>query len=387
MKAHEGMWSVVTTAPTKSEVEDNIDRALAENEASNNGAKATPPKARKRTSRKAAPKPPEDRPADEAPPVDPYKLKSFSTREVPWSRIGDIGEHALTSAEAAERGGLNFDVELVDAGFKSSAKQRNGESPWRTISHRRACIRSDTQQFFSFVSSTYTPVQYRDAFAFMDAIAPLYVAAGTLGGGRQGFMVVQLPKLKTVEVKVGKTIDRLNMYCILRTSHDLTRAIEVSAMMLRDKCMNALSLRSFTTEADQRWSVKHVGKDPMAKMAVATETLLRAQAYADAFRNTVKELAEIKLTMESAEETLRAVLLRRPKLDEQVNAILHAWRESPTNGFTDNGWGLVNAVSEYFEWGRNEGTRTDQSRFTGGLTGATQRFVNRTAQRLLQRRR
>jgi hypothetical protein len=40
-------------------------------------------------------------------------------------------------------------------------------------------------------------------------------------------------------------------------------------------------------------------------------------------------------------------------------------------------------VSEYFDWGRNEGTRTAQSQFTSGLTGDTAKYFNRTAQLLL----
>jgi phage/plasmid-like protein (TIGR03299 family) len=365
---------------TKTDVVDNIDAAINDNEVSDdaNGDDAQPvpqPSKRRRT---------KSNEADVAPPVEPYSLKAFSTREVPWMKIGAIAETAHTAADAAEAGGLNFEVELLDAGFRSSVKPKVGTSPWKTIPARRACVRVDTQQFFSFVSSTYAPVQYGDAFAFMDEISPEYVAAGTLGGGRQGFMVVKLADQKPIELGIGKQVDTFDQ---LRTSHDLTRAIEVSVMMLRDKCMNALTLSSFTQGAQQRWSVKHVGKDPMKKLAAATTTLARSNAYAESFIKTAQELAAIKLEMEDATAMLKRILPDRPKRDEQVNAIVHAWRQSPTNGFPDNGWGLVNAVSEYFEWGRNEGTRTDQSRFTGGLTGSTHRFTNRTAQLLLQRRR
>lgn len=302
-------------------------------------------------------------------------------------KLGHLADVAKTSAEAAEAGGLNFEVELLDAGFKSSLPHKVGTSPWKTVSTRRACVRKDTQQFFSYVSKDYTPVQYGDAFAFMDEISPDYVAAGTLGGGRQGFMVVKLPGLDTLELKIGKTVDPLDLFTVFRTSHDLTRAVEVSVMTLRGKCMNALTLNSFTQGAQQRWSVKHVGKDPLVKLAAATTTLHRATAYRDSLVDTANALASIKLTLEDAENVLRRVLPDRPRRDEQVSAIINAWRNAPTGGYPNDGWGLTNGVAEYFEWGRNEGTRTDQSRFTGTLTGATHRYTNRTAQLLLQRRR
>jgi phage/plasmid-like protein (TIGR03299 family) len=314
-------------------------------------------------------------------------LKSFTSREVPWMKLGPITEETHSAEKAAELGGLNFDVELLEAGFKSSTPPAVGKSAWRTVSTRRACVRTDTQQFFSYVSSTYTPIQYGDAFSFMDSIDPSYVAAGTLGGGRQAFMVVKLPETNHLELTIGKTIDPLDMFVVLRASHDLTRALEVSVLMLRGKCMNALTLSSFTQGAVQKWSVKHVGKDPVAKLAAATSTLQRSDAYMKSFIETANVLADIKLTTEEAEGVLRRVLPDKPKRDEQVTSIMRAWRDAPTGGFPDNGWGLVNGVSDYFEWGRNEGTRTEQSRFTGALTGATHRFTNRTAQLLLARRR
>jgi hypothetical protein len=151
--------------------------------------------------------------------------------------------------------------------------------------------------------------------------------------------------------------------------------------------MNALTLNSFTQGAVQHWSVKHVGRDPVAKLAAATSTLNRSNAYMKSFIDTAKILGDIQLSMEEAENVLRRVLPDKPKRDDQVNAIIHAWREADTGGFPNDAWGLTNAVSEYFEWGRNEGTRTNQSRFTGALTGSTHRYINRTAQLLIQRRR
>lgn len=365
---------------------DAIDAALAanaEDQANEPVAPATKPaSARRRATRRTT-----DQAADVAPDVQPYNLKSFTTRTVPWGKIGHIESSAKTAMEAAELGGLNFEVELLDAGFKSNEKPPPGKSAWKTIPNRRACVRKDNQQFMSFVSSAYAPVQYGEVFAFMDAINPLYVAAGTLGGGRQGFMVVELPNREKVELKIGKQVDPLTRYVVLRTSHDLTRAIEVSCMLLRDRCMNALTLNSFAANAPQRWSVKHVGDNPLSKIDVAQTTLARSDAYIDGFMQTAKVLADMRVTIDEAKDLLVRILPNRPKRDEQVNAIVNAWRTSENNGFPDRGWGVVNAVSEYFEWGRNEGTRTEQSRFTGGLTGSTHKYTNRAVQLLLQRRR
>lgn len=317
------------------------------------------------------------------------ELTSFTTRDVPWGKVGaTIDKGSITAAEAAVLGGLDFQVDLLEAGFRYPPTHRSprGSSTWSTVEHRRAVVRRDTQEFFQFVSEDYTAVQYVDAFAFMDAINPRFVAAGALAGGRQAFMVVELPGKEQLNLTLAGKRDAHRLYVVLRTSHDMTRALEVCVMLLRGKCMNALTLRSFTSGAEQRWSVRHVGQDPMAKLDSARMMLAHTKAYVDDFTTTAKRLAAIDLELDEANEILRRVLPDKPRRDQQINGILAAWQNDLTNGHPTNGWGLVNGVSEYFEWGRSDGLRTNESRFTSGLTGPTNKYQNRTAQLLLVRR-
>jgi phage/plasmid-like protein (TIGR03299 family) len=327
----------------------------------------------------------EDQPTDVAPPSSSGTLKSFTTRELPWMKIGAIEDGAQSAKEAAKKGGLDFDVELVEAGYKWKVNPGSHTSPWRTVDIRKAVVRADTGQFISFVSSKiYKPVQYSDVFAFLDEINPSYEAAGTLGNGRQGFMVVKLPKRAKLDLDLdGK--DAHDVYVVVRTSHDLTRAIEVAVLMMRGKCMNALTLSSFTRDAPQRWSVKHIGQDPMAKLLEAKRTLTNTDRYMDAFTSVAQRLNEVHVDADEARRLLVRILPDRPHRDNQVESIVAAWKTSDTNQFPDTGWGLVNGVSEYFEWGRDARTRTAQSQFMGGLQGSTHKYVNRTAQLLLRR--
>jgi phage/plasmid-like protein (TIGR03299 family) len=324
--------------------------------------------------------------AEVAEPVHAYQLEGFTHRSVPWGKLGaTIDGGAFTAAEAAVAGKLDFDVELLQAGFRVDGSDVATEQ-WRTVTHRRAVVRQDTKKFMSFVSDDYVPVQYREAFTFMDEINPNYVAAGTLGEGRQAFMVVELPDRAELDlVMPDGRHDPHRQYVVLRTSHDMTRAIEVCVLMLRDKCMNALTLSSFSRGAKQRWSVRHVG-DPIAKLAVARETLARTDAYTQEFVEFARSLAAIDADIEQAREVLDRVLPNLPRRPQQINSIVHAWNDPNTNGFAGTGWGLTNAVSDYFEHGRSNGLRTNESFFTSGLNGQTHRYVNRTAQLLLRRR-
>lgn len=303
---------------------------------------------------------------------------SFTTRDLPWMKVGTVINDTVDSATAARLGGLDFEVELHTAMF------RYGNST-RTVASRRAVVRKDTGEFFDFVSSSdYKPVQYAEAFAFLDQINPRYSAAGTLSGGKQGFMVVQLPDLPGLDIEVNGESDPHDMYVIIRTSHDRSKAIEVAAMPLRGKCMNMLSLPSFTTSAPSRWSIKHVG-DVNAKLQAATDTLKNTRHYAEVFGKMTRQLASVRVDQEQMRVILKRVIKDRPTRDKQIERIVTIANTSDTVGFTGTGWGLLNAVSDYYQWGRNFSTRTPASVFTSGINGDTAKAVSRTAQLLLAR--
>lgn len=307
---------------------------------------------------------------------------SFSARHVPWMKVGTVIDTPnVTAEEAAKMGGIDFDVELRSISFRSGKTTK-------TIPNRKAVVRKgtdpDDETFFSVVSTGYKPVQFREAFTFMDGISPKFVAAGAMGGGKQGFMVVQLDGLNSLDVEVNGEADPHDLYVVLRTSHDLSKAIEVSMMPLRGLCMNQLGLRTFSTKAKQKWSIRHVG-DVAGKLAAAQDTLKNSQAYAEVFTKTAQQLGSVHLSADDFDQVLRRVLPDKPRREDQITAIQSAFADSPRVGFGGTGWGALNAVSEYFQWGRNTGTRTDESLFTSGLQGDTYKYINRAQQLLLAR--
>lgn len=366
--------------------------------------------------------------------------RKFSARQAPWMKLGTVIDAPVTSAEAARLAGMDFEIELLAAGFRDGpapdaedapttgtlsadelsaladevGKASNAEamrkfgrrvpellahiaslqggtgrtgSNWIEVLNRKAVVRKDTREPFDYVSGDYVPIQYREAFDFMDSISSHVVSAGTLMGGRQGFMVVQVPNLTSFDLKLGDESDPHDLYGILRTSHNRSRGLEFVIMSLRHRCMNSLGLSSFGNGAPQRWSVRHVG-DPKAKLVEARRAVANLEAYAVEYRRMVERLHATDVELEAAEEVLRTVLPDRPRREQQVSSIVQAWRESPMVGpvGAGNAWGLVNGVSEYFEWQRDTGVRTDQSRFISVVDAATYRYVNRTAQLLLRRR-
>lgn len=302
-----------------------------------------------------------------------------STREVPWMKLGKLTEKPMTAAEAAELGGLNFTVSKRPLAFGRQADLPDSELySYKPIKERIAVVRDGTEEWLGIMSNNYPLLQYSEAFDFMDTVDPEYVACGALKGGKQGFMVVRAPE--TINILSGD--DPHDMYVVLRTSHDGSRAIEVAVMPLRARCMNQLTLQSFTKGVPHRWSIKHTSSMAV-KLKDAQESLKQVGAYAKTLEKTANRLVNVQLTDDVAAETLRAVLPDRPRRAEQIEQIITTWHTAETVGFDWTGWGLVNAVSEYFDWQRKGGS--PESRFVAALQGQTFNAINRTAGRLLSR--
>jgi phage/plasmid-like protein (TIGR03299 family) len=337
--------------------------------------------------------------------------QSFTARQVPWMKIGTIiDDPDVGAAEAARLGGIDFDVDLRPAGYWTPHKRIDSDEDedttdvdaprlyydaqgdlteragyWSHEGSRYAVVRQDTGEWFSFVSSDYRVVQYREAFEFMDHLNPRYVAAGALSGGRQGFIITQLPDHLRSDITVDGVADPHDMYVVLQTSHDLSKSIKVSVMMLRNKCMNMLTLPTFGTSAVQSWSVVHIG-DPHAKLEMARQTLEGAAAYQQTFERLVAQFSSVRITNDDLRQIARRVLPGRLKTrDDQVAAIVDRFEHAETVGFHETGWGAINAVSDYMQWGRPTAIRTAQSEFTSPLEGDTAKYVNRTAQLVMAR--
>lgn len=295
--------------------------------------------------------------------------KSFSQREAQWMKIGAITEECTDAETAARLGGLDFTVSLRDVKFQS-------RNDWLSSASRKMVVADDTEEPFEIVSSDYKIIQYADAFTFLNDINPKFTAAGTLSKRRQGFMVVQLPEaLKVPEWDALNAEDPHDLYVIIRTSHDRTRATEVMVMSLRGRCMNQLPLQSFNKFAKQRWSVRHMG-DVDARLAAAKRIITGVPAYAEEFAKTAQRLIDKKVTIDLGTEMIHKVVRESPKHDEIVQDIVHLWQTDKTVGYTDRAWGLLNAVSSYYEHER-KGAKPE-SRFTGALAGSVYNAINKT---------
>lgn len=312
-------------------------------------------------------------------------VSEFSTREVPWMKAGvALIDQPVTAAEAAELGGLDFDIELwpLQAVQYAPVEEEGGGRGIAVrqvdVSDRFAAVRTDTQEALSVVGSHYEVLNFAKAFDFMDTINPTYVAAGVRRGGREGYMVVKAPEHLSVDLVDGE--DPHDLYMVLRSSHDGSKKVEVSVLPLRGKCTNMLSLRGFSHGAQRSWGIRHTAT-MHEKLEEARESLENLDDYVKDLQDTSRTLAEIDIELEDAKRMLEWVLPDKPKRDENVSRILEIYKRDETNGYAGNAWGLVNGLSEWLDWGR--GSTSMDARFIGGLAGYGHNTLNRLTARLM----
>lgn len=267
----------------------------------------------------------------------------FSARELPWHGLGKVTPDVLTAKEAIIEAGLDWEVELRTLFVSLPGGNR------KKIEDRKAVMRNSDNAVLGIVSPLYVPFQNRDAFAFTDNLVDSgdakYETAGSLRDGRVVFLTMKVPFGMNVDGD-----DAHDLYIVLRTSHDGSTAISVAVTPIRVVCMNTMTMA--LRRARHKWSMRHVSTLE-GRLQEARDTLALTHSYADAFVGRANEMVAHKITDDAFHSLLEDLLPQRPKTEETIDTIMDFYRNSPTNGYTGTAWGGINAITEYFEHGRD----------------------------------
>lgn len=204
----------------------------------------------------------------------------FYTRVAPWHGLGVCVEDALSSSEAIEQSGLNWNV----------IQRPIMTSNYNPIPGYKANIRDIDKKVLGVVTDRYKVVQNSEAFAFTDSLlgeGVRYETAGALQEGRKIWLLAKLPDKYIME---GEQIEP---YLVFSSSHDGNGAIKVAMTPVRVVCQNTLNIA--LAMAKRTWSTVHVG-DLARKMDDAHNTLLLAENYMGRLGAEFSRLSKIKLT-------------------------------------------------------------------------------------------
>ena len=211
----------------------------------------------------------------------------FYTRVAPWHGLGVRVEEALSSEEALQASGLDWNV--IQRPIMTNA--------YEPIPGYKANVRDTDNKVLGVVSDRYRVVQNAEAFAFTDALlgeGVKYETAGSLQEGRRIWLLAKLPDRYIIE---GEQIEP---YLVFSSSHDGSGAIKVAMTPVRVVCQNTV----------------HVG-DLAAKMDEAHNTLLLAEKYMGKLGTEISALSKIKLSDSKVMEYINMLL----PMDEQPSDI------------------------------------------------------------------
>lgn len=259
-------------------------------------------------------------------------------RFVPWHGLGTPVEEAVTSAQALELAGLDWEVNsrpiYTDNGI--------------AIPGYIANTRSSDNKVLGVVSDKYKIVQNKDAFAFTDNLLDndaKYVTAGSLRGGKNVWMLAQLPTTKIL----GDDVD--NFLCFTNT-HDGTGAVRVFTTPVRVVCNNTLNLALST--AKRSWSCRHMG-NMESKMHEATRTLELANKYMEELAKTADQLANTTVTDERLYEIVAEMFpvddnqshRQMANMEQAKKEFMIAYFMPDIKQFRNTAWGVLNAMSDF----------------------------------------
>lgn len=264
----------------------------------------------------------------------------FYTRKAPWHGLGTCVESTLSSEEALEKSGLNWNV--IQRPIMTNA--------YDLIPGYKANIRETDNRILGVVTDRYKVVQNTEAFAFTDALlgeGVKYETAGSLQNGKKIWLLAKLPEKYIME---GEQIDP---YLVFSSSHDGSGAIKVAMTPVRVVCQNTLNIA--LSLAKRIWSTIHVG-NLAAKMDEAHNTLLLAEKYMGKLGSEFSRLLKIKLSDQKVMEYINLLLPMDAQPTNTHRKNISRIREDLKMRYFDapdlkhigkNGYRFINAVSDF----------------------------------------
>jgi phage/plasmid-like protein (TIGR03299 family) len=288
------------------------------------------------------------------------------TGDVPWHGLGTKLDAPATARETIEAAGLDYDVELFDMTTSAGIP----------VPSRKAVVRTDTNDVLGVVGNSYVPVQNRQAFGFLDAIAAeggiRYHTAGSL---RRGERIWLLGKLAG-QIRVKGSEDLTEKFILLFNSFNGSSALRVFFTPIRVVCANTLAMADRSGKGEGI-SIRHQGNLP-AKVREAQEVLGLARRYYDDLEIRLDFLAGHHPTAAQLGRYFEALY---PDPDDGSNSRARNVRDSLYNLFErgkgqeiptirHSSFAAFNAVTEFVDHHRSSRGRTEHERGSNRLDSA-----------------
>ena len=262
----------------------------------------------------------------------------FYAGEKPWHGLGRKVDEALTSEQALEMAGLNWQV------VQKPVQIIGGKA----IPNMKANVRDTDGQFLGMVTDRYRIVQNSEAFAFTDMLlgeGVRYETAGSLASGKRVWMLARMDSVNICG-------DNVEPYLVFTNSHDGSGAVKVAVTPIRVVCQNTLTLA--LSNASRTWSTKHTG-DIQSKLDDARNTLQLASTYMQELEKQADELTQIVVLAPQFADFVKKMFPLKEDASERQIANVERQRmaladlynhKEDIQRFHGTAYGVINAVAD-----------------------------------------
>jgi phage/plasmid-like protein (TIGR03299 family) len=290
------------------------------------------------------------------------KASMFYAGEVPWHTLGTRLDGPATAAEAIEAANLGFEVgtfpvQIATAGGDPKFEDLDGLG----VPMGFAVVRLDTKAVLGCVGPRWKPVQNRQGFGFLDAVAAErkleYHTAGAIGMGERVWMLAKMPGV----IAVGQSDDTVEKYLLLSNAHNGLGCLRVLWTPQRVVCQNTLAVALAGAEGEGI-AIRHTG-DLQSKVREAQRVLgLAERFYDEELTPRINRLAGFSPTQSMLDNYFKTLYpdpddpQNHPRAAvhaEEVRGVLHDLFETGIGhdqpGVRGTLWAAYNSVTEYVD--------------------------------------
>lgn len=290
--------------------------------------------------------------------------------QTPWHGLGQVLQPGADIETWKEAAGLNWTLE------EKPALWLDNTGDFEEVPGKKILVRSDTREALSVVSDRYNVVQPGEVLDFYQTLVKAggfdLDVAGVLFNGRKYWALAKINETARI---MGQ--DKIDGYLLLATSCDGSLATTAQFTSVRVVCNNTLRI-SVDAGADigTRESIKIPHNRQFDAEAVKVELGLAHRSF-QSFIDQAVEMGKRKVDNKEAIEFLVKVVGDVTKdIEEQEDAktikkiydlFQGQGQGADLKSAKGTTWGLVNAVTEYFDHHRQ--TRTQDSRLNRAWFG------------------
>lgn len=291
--------------------------------------------------------------------------------QTPWHGLGNQIQPGISAEQMLTEAGLDWGVETAKA--KWEYRDADGKKRQRTSDDTRILFRTDTGADLSMVGKRYQPFQNREVLEFFQE----YVAAGdavieTAGSLQGGRYIWALADLKTgFDVGTTKSPDKVQGKVLLMNPHAYGKAAVLKMTEVRVVCMNTLT--SALKDGSESVRLWHNASFDENRQDEAKRRLGIAREQLEGAEQEAQMLVNLEVTPPTAIRIAAQIMggntdiLEYEEQNRRTQRVLDLYNGDGIGAnlatAKGTGWGLLNAVTQYFdhEYGRSASNRLSNS--------------------------